>query len=206
VKIGLFGGTFDPIHNGHMKVAQAAKNFLQLDQVLFIPAGDPPHKADKKISNKEVRLAMVRLAAEPEGALVSDWEIRQEKKSYSVDMIRHFRELYPADELYFIIGADSFYDMPTWWHYRELLGMCTFVVIARPETNRDDLLARYSGDEVPPRVFFLEDLLVDISSTQIRKLAAEGKAFSHLVPPAVHAYIQTNNLYTNGGENGTGND
>ena len=199
MKTGLFGGTFDPIHNGHMKVAQAAKNSLQLDRVIFIPAGDPPHKADKKVTDKKDRLNMVRLAVESEGAQVSDWEICQNKKSYSVDMIRHFQSLYPEDELYFIIGADSFYDMPTWWHYRELMSMCSFVVIARPDIDKAALLDCYAGDETPPRVFFLEDLLMDISSTQIRELVAEGKDIARLVPPAVHSYIQIHSLYTNGG-------
>lgn len=199
MKTGLYGGTFDPIHNGHMKVAQAAKNYLQLDRVIFIPAGDPPHKAGKKITDKAARLSMVRLAAEAGGAQVSDWEMRQNKKSYSVDTIRHFQAEYPGDELYFIIGADSFYDMPTWWHYRELMSLCSFVVIDRPDTDKASLLTQYDGDETPPRVFFLDEILMDISSTQIRQMAGEGRDISRLVPPAVHAYIQSHNLYTNGG-------
>ncbi len=199
MKTGLFGGTFDPIHNGHIKVAQAAKNSLGLDRVIFIPAGAPPHKTDKKVSDKEHRLSMTRLAAEAVGAEVSDWEIRQDKKSYSVDLVRHFKETLPDDELFFIIGADSFRDLPLWYQYRELLSMCAFLVVSRPDVPKETLLSKYVGDETPPRVFFLDDILVDISSTEIRKTVADGGEIERLVPPGVLTYIKTHKLYTNGG-------
>lgn len=199
MKTGLFGGTFDPIHNGHIKVAQAAKNSLGLDRVIFIPAGAPPHKTDKKVSGKEHRLSMTRLAAEAVGAEVSDWEIRQDKKSYSVDLVRHFKETLPDDELFFIIGADSFRDLPLWYQYRELLSMCTFLVVSRPDVPKETLLSKYVGDEAAPRVFFLDDILVDISSTEIRKTVADGGEIERLVPPGVLTYIKTHKLYTNGG-------
>ncbi len=195
MKIGLYGGTFDPLHNGHMRVAQEAKNHLQLDRIIFIPAGDPPHKAGKKITDKQDRLNMVRLAAEAAGAEISEWELSRREKSYSVETLKYFQSLYPADELFFIIGADSFRDMPTWWHYRELMELCTFVVISRPDIEKDSLLSRYQGDEKPPRVFFLDGILMDISSTNIRKMVSEGKDISRLVPPAVYQYIQSRGLY-----------
>ena len=195
MKIGLYGGTFDPLHNGHMKVAQEAKNHLQLDRVIFIPAGDPPHKAGKAITDKQDRLNMVRLAAEAEGAEVSDWELSRREKSYSVETLKHFQTQFPEDELFFIIGADSFRDLPSWWHYRELMELCTFVVISRPDIEKDSLLTRYAGDEKPPRVFFLDHIFMDISSTNIRKMVSEGKDVSRLVPPAVHQYMQSRGLY-----------
>ncbi len=202
MRTGLFGGTFDPIHNGHLQVVHSAKELLQLDRVIFIPAGDPPHKTGRKITDKFMRLEMTRLAAETVGAQVSDWEVRQEKKSYSLDMIRHFQSVYPQDELFFIIGADSFRDLPAWWQYRELLELCTFVVVARPDVDKKTLLERYAGDEKPPRVFFLEDVPMDVSSTEIRQMVGRGQDFSYLVPPAVLSYIQTHSLYINGGDNG----
>ena len=195
MKTGLFGGTFDPIHNGHIKVAQAAKNSLGLDRVIFIPAGAPPHKTDKKVSDKEHRLLMTRLAADAVGAEVSDWEIRQDKKSYSVDLVRHFKEQLPEDDLFFIIGADSFRDLPLWYRYRDMLLMCTFLVVSRPDVPKETLLSKYAGDEIPPRVFFLDDILVDISSTDIRQTVAEGGDISRLVPPEVLEYIKTHELY-----------
>lgn len=196
MKIGLFGGTFDPLHNGHMKVAQEAKNRMQLDRIIFIPSGDPPHKTDRQITDKKHRLEMVRIAAEQEGAFVSDWELTRPRKSYSVETVRHFQETYPQDELFFIIGADSFRDMPSWWHYRQLMELCTFVVVSRPDTDKSSLLSRYQGDEIPPRVFFLDDILMDISSTQIRQMVREGKDVSRLVPEAVNTYILKHQLYT----------
>lgn len=196
MKTGLFGGTFDPIHNGHLKVALTAKNRLGLDRIIFIPSGNPPHKTDKKVTDKEHRLAMTRLAVVETGAEVSDWEIRQEKKSYSVDLVRHFMEENPDDELYFIIGGDSFYDLPTWYHYQELMELCRFVVIFRPDTEKSELLDLFEGTEKAPRIFFLEDLNLDISSTEIRQLIRAGKSASHLLPEPVMAYIFTHNLYT----------
>ncbi len=195
MKIGLYGGTFDPVHNGHVKVAQTAKNRLQLDKIIFIPAGDPPHKTDKQITDKKHRLAMVKIVADAVGAQVSEWELLKKEKSYSVETVQHFQKEYSGDEIYFIIGADSFYDIPTWWHYRELMALCAFVVVARPDTDKEQLLSKFKGDEKPPRVFFLEDILVDISSTQIRERVAEGKDISQLVPTAVEAYITQYHLY-----------
>jgi len=195
VKTGLYGGTFDPIHNGHIKVVQAAENFLQLDRIIFIPAGDPPHKAGKQITEKEHRLSMVQSVADRVGAQVSDWELLKQEKSYSVETVRHFQAEYPDDEIYFIIGADSFYDLPTWWHYEELLGMCNFVVVSRPDYEKETLLSKFKGNETPPRVFFLDDIFVDISSTEIRERVAAGKDISKLVPPEVATYIERHHLY-----------
>ncbi len=195
MKTGLYGGTFDPLHNGHMKVAQAAKNHLQLDRIIFIPTGDPPHKTKQTITDKAHRLAMVRLAAEKEGAFVSDWELLKTEKSYSTKTLQHFRELYPEDEIYFIIGADSFRDLPSWWHYRELMKLCNFVVVSRPDVDKSTFLSRFSGDEAPPRVFFLDNIFMDISSTKIRQMVKEGEDVSRLVPPVIAEYIEAKGLY-----------
>lgn len=195
MKIGLYGGTFDPIHNGHIKVVQAAKIFLQLERIIFIPAGDPPHKTGKRITAKEHRLAMVQKVATLVDAQVSDWELLKQEKSYSVETVRHFQAEFPDDEIYFIIGADSFYDMPTWWHYEELMALCNFVVVSRPDYEKELLLSKFKGSEKPPRVFFLDDIFVDISSTDIREKVAGGKDISKLVPPEVSAYIERYHLY-----------
>lgn len=195
MKTGLYGGTFDPLHNGHMKVAQAAKNHLQLDRIIFIPAGDPPHKTEQAITDKSHRLAMTKLAAEAEGAFVSDWELSNTEKSYSVKTVQHFKELYPDDEIFFIIGADSFRDLPSWWHYRELMSLCNFVVVSRPDIEKSTFLSRFAGDETPPRVFFLDDIFMDISSTKIRQMVKAGEDVSRLVPSAIAEYIENNGLY-----------
>ncbi len=195
MRTGLFGGTFDPIHLGHIKVAQSAKQNLQLDRVILIPAGDPPHKTRQRITSQAHRLAMVRLVAEQEDFCVSTWELERREKSYSLEMVRHFKSAYPQDELFFIIGADSFRDLPLWWRYRELMALCTFIVVSRPEVDPKTFLTRFQGDETPPRVFFLHDVAEAVSSTQIRAGAARGEALSHLVPPVVADYIHTHKLY-----------
>ncbi|MBE7010897.1 MAG: nicotinate (nicotinamide) nucleotide adenylyltransferase [Ruminococcaceae bacterium] len=195
MKTGLFGGTFDPIHNGHVKLAEFAKNRLELDRIIFVPSGDPPHKSDKKVTGKAHRLAMVQAALKESEAEISEWEMEREAKSYSVDLVKHFKKEFPEDTFYFIIGADSFRDLPSWWHYRELLELCTFVVVSRPDTDEDDLLSRYEGTEKPPRVFFLPDLMMDISSTQIRERVKAGKDIAKLVPEAVLRYINDHGLY-----------
>lgn len=195
-KIGLFGGTFDPVHNGHIAIAMAARDRLQLDKTVLIPAGDPPHKAMKKVTDKWHRLHMAELAFLPLGSCdISDYEVKKDTPSYSVDMLRHFQNIYPDNELFFIIGADSFADLPTWWHYRELLQLCSIVVVSRPDTKKSELLERFSGDEEPPRVFYLDNVHMDVSSTQIRAMLYRGEDVSALVPGAVCKYIKEHGLY-----------
>ncbi len=201
MKIGLFGGTFDPPHIGHIKLAQEAQKKVELDKIIFIPAGDPPHKTKKHITDKQHRLNMARLAAGVMDAAVSDWEILREEKSYSLETLRHFQEESPANEFFLIIGADSFRDLPLWWHYRELMALCAFVVVTRPDVPEESLLSRFQGDEKPPRVFFLDGVSVDISSTEIRTRVAEGKSIADLVPIEVLSYIKAHGLYTKDGGN-----
>ena len=196
MKIGLFGGTFDPPHNAHLAVAKKACSEFSLDRIIFIPAGDPPHKKNKNKTKKEIRLKMTELAISAyENFSLSDYEIKKDKPSYSLDTIKHFKKLYPNDELYFIIGGDSFADLPSWWGYRELMGLCVFIVLSRPDTPKDTLLNRFDGDEKPPRVFYSESIYMDISSTEIRDKISGGKDISNLVPKAVLDYIKSHSLY-----------
>ena len=195
-KIGLFGGTFDPIHNAHIAVAHEAMEEFSLDRIILIPAGEPPHKLKKDKSGKSLRLAMTELAVENiENFSVSDYEINLDMPCYSVNTVKHFRKLYPGDELYFIIGADSFRDMPTWWRYRELTELCAFIVISRPGIPEGTLLGEFDGDERPPRVFYSRDIKMDISSTAIRRRCARGEAVDGLVPPVIAEFIKNEGLY-----------
>lgn len=195
-RIGLLGGTFDPVHNGHIAIGEEAKARLSLDKIILIPTGDPPHKANKKVTDKHHRFRMCELVFLPLGGYeVSDYEIKKETPSYSVDMLRYFGEVYPDDELFFIIGADSFRDLPTWWHYRELLRLCTIIVISRPDTEKSELLSLFSGDEEPPRVFYLDSVSMDISSTQIRAMTYRGQDVTHLIPDVAWQYMKENRLY-----------
>ncbi len=196
MKIGLFGGTFDPPHNAHIAVAKKACEEFSLDKIIFIPAGDPPHKKNKHKSGKNIRLKMVECAIENfENFLISTYEMELDKPSYSLNTIKHFKKEYPNDELYFIIGGDSFADLPSWWGYRELMDICTFIVLARPDTPEEDMLDRFSGDEKPPRVFYTDSLYMDISSTEIREKISRDEDVSSMVPPTVLKLIETENLY-----------
>ncbi|MEK6585261.1 MAG: nicotinate-nucleotide adenylyltransferase, partial [Nitrospirota bacterium] len=134
LKVGLLGGSFNPIHNGHLTIAQQVHERMQLSQVLFIPTGDPPHKRDGSLAPANVRLEMVRLAiADNPLFTVSDIEMRRKGKSYSIDTIRALQHYYgPSTELFFIIGLDAFLDFPTWREPKELLRICHFVVVPRP--------------------------------------------------------------------------
>lgn len=202
MKIGLFGGTFDPPHNAHIAVAEKALCEYSLDRIIFIPAGDPPHKKDKEKTDKMLRLKMISLALGGyENFFVSDYEINLSKPSYSVNTIKHFKEKYPYDELYFIIGGDSFRDIPTWFNYRELISLCSLIVLARPDTPKNKLLELFSGDEKPPRVFYSSSLFMDISSTEIRQKISRGEDVKDLIPAKVLEIITKENLYkeiTNG--------
>lgn len=134
IRLGLLGGTFNPVHNGHLAIARHTREALAFDRILFIPTGDPPHKPDMALAPAKDRYEMVRLAIESDRTLaVSDIEIRREGKSYTVDTIRVLREQYGTDaEFFFIIGIDAFLEFPSWKNTEELLHSCHFVVVSRP--------------------------------------------------------------------------
>jgi len=195
-KIGLFGGTFDPIHKGHTEIAEIVMEKMNLEKIIFIPAGDPPHKLGKKVTDKSDRLNMVKLATSYNSSfLVSDYEIKKEKRSYSVDLIKYFKSINKDDELFFIIGGDSLYNLPTWYHYEELLGLCNFIVISRPQVEKKNLLDKFSGEEKPPRIFFIDDVSIPVSATEIREKIKNGEEVKDYVTEAVYNYIRTKELY-----------
>jgi nicotinate-nucleotide adenylyltransferase len=134
MRLGLFGGTFNPIHNGHLFIARHVRDALNFDRVLFIPAGAPPHKTDKDLAPAGDRLAMVGLAVDDDRRLaVSDVEIGRARTSYTIDTIHLLSEQYGTNtELFFLIGVDAFVEFPTWKSPEELLGLCHFVVVSRP--------------------------------------------------------------------------
>ena len=148
MRLGIFGGTFDPIHIGHLVVAQVALEEAQLDQVLFMPAGVNPLKAGRRITAGEHRLAMVRLAiaGHPQFA-VSDWELRREGLSFTVDTLEHLRAEHPEDELFFIIGADNLHILPKWRSVERIVELATILAVTRPgfdlETGAQNVLREH---------------------------------------------------------------
>ncbi|MGI6097100.1 MAG: nicotinate-nucleotide adenylyltransferase [Dethiobacteria bacterium] len=192
------GGTFDPIHMGHLVTAEEARQQFNLDYVIFIPSGSPPHKRNITITSAEHRYLMTVLAviANPYFA-VSRYEIDRDKPSYTIDTVKHFSEVYgQRAKLYFITGADAILEIMTWKDYSELLSRCFFIAASRPGYPFRKLqeLAK-TVPEINSSVRFLEIPAMAISSTFIRKRVAQGKTIKYLTPDPVEQYIRKNKLY-----------
>ena len=194
MNIGIFGGTFDPIHRGHTEAANAAADEFQLSKVLFIAAGRPPHRRNPTEADYEHRYRMVELASKQDTRFVAS---RLEDPSgtsgphYSIDTFQRVRESSaPGDRLFFVLGADAFAEIKLWYRWREVVGMVEFIVVSRAgETN--------SRPEVPEgaRVHWLDGVDVPISSTELRELLKQGKPADDWLTPEVDAYIRRHRLY-----------
>jgi nicotinate-nucleotide adenylyltransferase len=199
MKTGILGGTFDPVHRGHIMMAEEAKDTLDLSEVLMVPAGQPVYKGGVAVTSAEHRLAMLRLASAGKPYLrVSTIEIERPGPSYTVDTIVALREQYGTrDEIYFIIGWDSLEQFPGWREPERIISMCYLAAIPRPGWPRPDLNALEAAlPGISERIVLLEKPLVDISASAIRGMAAGGKAIDHLVPGPVADYIKKHKLYT----------
>jgi nicotinate-nucleotide adenylyltransferase len=198
MRVGMIGGTFDPIHVGHLILAEQARDQLALEQVVFIPAGQPPHKATKQITAAHHRLAMVQLAIEAHDAFaVSRIDLDREGPCYSVDTISLLQKTWGSEtEIYFLIGEDSLRDLPKWHQPDRLLRLCQIVAIRRPGYSVDlnALDRRLAG--VADRIQTISSPLIDISSTDIRDRVRENRSIRYLVPEPVRRYIEQHNLYT----------
>ena len=196
-RVGLLGGSFDPIHVGHLHIARQARQRLNLDRVVFVPAGQPPHKLAQALTGPEHRFEMVRRAVDGLTHFsVSRIDLDRPGPSYSVDTVRLLQERWgPQTRIYFLIGADSLADLPKWYHTRQLLDLCQVVAVGRPG-YRVDLAALERRFPGAPPVILLESVsLVDVSATRVRQRVAEGRSIEGLVPPAVAAYIAAHGLY-----------
>ena len=210
-RLGLFGGTFDPIHNGHLAVARLAQQTLALDTVRFIPSAQPPHRPDSPRASEYHRLEMVRLAAASlRGSEVSDLELQRRGPSYTFDTLGalHREGLTPL-QIFFIIGADAFAHIATWHRYPEILDSAHFAVLTRPGATCADVRRRLPG--LAPRMIDAAEVdratrtqivLIDVdtpavSATEVRHRVAAGVSITGLVPPAVAAYIEQHLLYRN---------
>ena len=187
MRLALFGGTFDPIHNAHLAVARAAANHFQLDRVLLIPNAIPPHKQRQKTAGYAHRLAMVELAAQADPRVAASRRAAGQETSCAILTIERVRrELGPDAQLFFLIGADAFSEIETWFRWRDVLAQVEFIVLSRPGYAYD------SPDGA--RVHRLETLQLDVSSTAVRRALAHGEAPPEL-PPAVLQYIREHGLY-----------
>lgn len=195
--LGILGGTFDPIHIGHLRIAEAIYERIALEQIIFIPAFVPPHKVGQDYAPAEHRYAMTELAVKPYTYFtVSDMELRRSGVSYTIDTLRELRQIYPDKELYFIIGADSVAQLHTWNSINEMLQLATFVAAGRPgyEGVMEEVV-HHLGAVAAERIMLLHTPEYDISSTEIRTRLHEGASLAGLVPQAVEQYINAHNLY-----------
>lgn len=198
MKIGVLGGTFDPVHIGHVRLAEVVMARLDLSYVLFVPAGDPYMKIDQYITPAEHRLAMVRLATSGHPNLkVSTTEIERQGPSYTVDTIAELKKnLKDEDELFFILGWDNLAELPRWREPRRLIQMCQLVAVPRvgyPIPNPKSMDEAIPG--LSQRVIVLGRPIINISATVIRERVAKGLSIRHLVPEAVTQYIKEHGLY-----------
>lgn len=192
---GVFGGTFDPIHIAHLAVAEAAREALGLERILFIPAGEPPHKTGRPITDGERRLAMVDLAIADNPAFeTSRIELDRPGPSYTADTLEALATTNP--DLVLILSADAFADLPTWHEPRRVLDLARLVVAPRdgyPAAGPELLTRHFPGTEA--RATFLDGPRLRISASELRALAAAGHSLRYLVPDAVAAYIGDHSLY-----------
>jgi nicotinate-nucleotide adenylyltransferase len=195
-RIGILGGTFDPIHLGHLIVASYAAHELRLDRVLIMPAQTPPHKLGMSITPAEHRVEMIRLAIEPDPRLeLSTLDLASREPSYTSTLLERAQAEHPGDELVFIIGADSLRDFPTWYRPDLILQRAEIAVARRPGVEIDEtMLSALPG--LRERTTLFTSPLIDISSTGIRQRMREGAPVTWLVPPAVEQLIIERGIYT----------
>jgi len=195
-RIGIFGGTFDPIHYGHLIISQQAKEQFELSTVVFIPCGDPYHKKETNVSSKEHRLNMVKIAIEDNQCFeISDIEIKREGETYAIDTLRELKSgQYKNDLLFYVIGSDI--DISSWKDYKDVFELTEFIKIHRisvDTVNNLDIRQK----EFVSKIHYINDIFIGISSTDIRNKVKQKKSIKYFVPDVVEKYIIKNNLYIN---------
>lgn len=198
-RIGVSGGTFDPIHYGHLIIAEEAREMMQLDKVIFIPCGNPPHKANCHVTPAEYRYEMVSMAVRGNKFFeVSSMEIDRGGYSYTVETVAQLIEIYGEDtKLFFIIGADVIPELVTWKQFEKLFTMCEFIATLRPGYDKESLYKeiKYLESNYHAKINLLNTPLIEISSTMIRNRVKSGKSVKYLVPYEVEEYIKEKGLY-----------
>jgi nicotinate-nucleotide adenylyltransferase len=220
MRVGLFGGTFNPIHFGHLRAALEVKEGFGLDQVFLIPAAVPPHKGRTGVAAAEDRLRMIELAVEGDpGLMVSDVEIKRSGPSFTIDTVRYFRQSLAADtDLFLVMGLDAFLEIDTWKSFRDLLALVPVIVLSRPDAagcsgDRDEQIVQDfirsklspdgtvcegpAGCKAPglELITVFQVTALDISSTRVRERVREGRSIRYLVPSNVRQHITSKGLY-----------
>lgn len=199
-KLAIMGGTFDPIHIGHLVTAEEVRHEFGIDEVLFVPTGHPPHKASQNMTTTEHRYLMTVLAtAANPNFKVSRLEIDREGVTYTIDTVKQLKKIYGKEvELYFITGADAIHQILTWKESEELLQICSFVAVTRPGYNKQELITQINTlkSKFETHIYFLEVPALAISSSDIRSRIESKKPIKYLVPQEVENYIKKYQLYT----------
>lgn len=195
---GIFGGTFDPIHNGHLHVAYEALYRLNLDKIIFMPSGKPPHKTNKIITDSEIRIELVKAAIEKEKKFIlSSYEIEKLGLSYTYETLEYFKGLEPDTEWYFITGTDCLMDIRSWKNIDRIFNSCKFVVFNRSGYFKERVIEQKNKIEMEygTSIIYLDIPVIDISSTEIRSKIKDSKEISYLVPEKVEHILNQMKLY-----------
>ena len=195
-RLGIIGGTFDPIHLAHVYIACEAEKKLNLDEVIFMPAGSPPHKKDKRITEASIRLKMVeRAISNKNGFKVSDYEIKKQGMSYTYLTLQHFKT--DNNIIYFITGADCLMDLEKWKNVNVILSLCNLVVLRRPGINDKELIKQknYIEKKYNAKIIFLDIKGMEMSSSMIRKYVKENKDLKKYLCKDVIKIIKDEGLY-----------
>lgn len=192
MKIGIMGGTFNPIHNAHIYIARSAKEQYELDRIVFMPSGNPPHK--KSVTDKKYRYEMTRLAVGNEFD-VSDYEVNKEEYSYTLNTLKYFHTIYPDDEIYFIIGEDSLNDIFKWYKPQEIVKLCKLLVFPRLSLENTKKTAKAVMEKLDASIYVINSPIFDVSSTKIREMIKNGDDVQNLISKEVLEYINENELY-----------
>jgi nicotinate-nucleotide adenylyltransferase len=190
-KLGLFGGTFDPVHNGHLRIALCSKKQLNLNSVIFLPARVPPHKKGKVITSPHHRLAMLKLVLHGyPGFQISRYDLNRRAPAYTIDTLRYFKRTYPRALFFFMMGSDSLRDFPGWKDPQEILQLCRLAVVPRPGFSAPRI-----AQSLRDQIHWINSNGVNVSSTFLRRRLKEGKNVRRFIPVPVVNYIQRHSLY-----------
>lgn len=203
-KIGIMGGTFDPIHFGHLVIANEVLDKYNMDKIIFIPAGNPPHKKVARATSWH-RYLMTNIATlSNEKFVVSDIEIKTSGKSYTINTVRQLLIEYENTEFYFITGIDAIIDLPNWYETEMLLKLCKFIAVSRPGYSTSEIEEKLSKikNKYDGQIELLQVPMLQISSTNIRERIKIGRSVKYLLPETVEDYIVKNNLYMRNKING----
>lgn len=197
MRIGLYGGTFDPIHTGHLIVIENAINYMNLDKVIILPSSNPPHKKHKKKTATNIRVEMVAEAIKDNDKIIlSTYESTDQTVRYTHETIRYFKNYFPEDEIFYILGEDSFLTIDTWRNYEDILDE-NIIVFTRSNIDSNSELVKKVGiiKKDNPNIFLINNLNINISSTLIRGLVKDEKSIKYLVSDGVKYIIEKRGLY-----------